>query len=368
MFQPIDDQQTDNRNATVAKGAACEAAVRTTRATDALRDMSERMQEVSNAYQTTGVERTAGRVAEEWHAGTFNAAAAAKGRPDLAARTTAAAGAPTAKADLRVTRNGKVIAEAQSKYTRSAAKTTFELSDPAFDGMQKLHPADQDVAGLARRRGASGTGRRNFPDTAKNATDRVRAKGVKSKPLTRQQALDAAQHPAAAAGSEQLRQTLRGAQQAAAVGGAVRGGLSALANGKAVWNGDKELGEAVVDVAVETGKGAAEGAAIALGAEAIKQGLTRAGARSLARGSAPVAVAMTVLDVGKDAVDLLRGDIDGEEFAVKSAKNVAKGGATWGGAEVGAALGTLIWPGPGTVVLGILGAIGGALTGGGLFD
>jgi hypothetical protein len=72
-----------------------------------------------------------------------------------------------------------------------------------------------------------------------------------------------------------------------------------------------------------------------------------------------VAVVVTAVDIFKDVGRAVTGKIGGKELAVRSGKNVVKGGAGWGGMEAGAAIGTMICPGPGTIIGGIIGGIGG---------
>ena len=130
---------------------------------DVLEDMKDRIHEINDTYGAASKESIAGRIAEEYHTGTFNLDAVRKGRSDIMARTTESLREPHAPADMRVFQDGKTVAEAQSKYCGNTAKTTFGLSDPKYDGMQKIHPADQDVAGLAQKRGISSVGTRNYP-------------------------------------------------------------------------------------------------------------------------------------------------------------------------------------------------------------
>ena len=87
------------------------------------------------------------------------------------------------------------MAKAQSKYYADTSNTTFKLADQKYDGLQKLHPSDQKVGELARRRGSSGIGQRNYSDTAQNATDRLHYQNVESKPLSYEEAQSLAIDP-----------------------------------------------------------------------------------------------------------------------------------------------------------------------------
>jgi hypothetical protein len=141
-------------------------------------------------------------------------------------------------------------------------------------------------------------------------------------------------------------------------------GASFIGAGVQMYQGKMSLGEAAEQVAIDTVKGAARGAVVNVGGAVVKQGLMRAGARSLARGSAPVAIATGAFEVGADVVRFAQGKIDGDELAGAAGKTVVRTGATWAGAEGGALIGSAILPGVGTVVGGVIGG----LLGGSLFS
>jgi hypothetical protein len=351
-------------------GAAFEGAARGLDAVRAAKDGASRLLEVAEQFQNTTSEQLAGRVAEELHATTFNIDAASKGLRGLRATTTAANGAGTAAADIVITNNGIVTDAAQVKYHGTPAATTFHIADTKYDGMQRIVPADQKerVQELARKRGVDALGKRNYPDVAENASDRIRSGGAESKPLTLEEVRSAAKN------AEKVASELIGKQMAEAVkngainGALVGGGVSALSNLIAYARGKKSGKDAVTDTLKDTVTCGVSGAAVSgatLGAETL---LIRAGAGTLARGSAPVAIGLTVVNIGKDVGRLVTGEIDAKEFALKAAGNVAKGGATWAGMEAGAAVGTMICPGLGTVLGGVLGGIAGGVAGEWLFD
>ena len=159
-------------------------------------------------------------------------------------------------------------------------------------------------------------------------------------------------------------QVARAVRSGALIGAAVGGGLSAIANTVDLMKGRKSAPEATVDTLKDTVVCAATGAAVGGVSVAAEAALLKAGVGALSRGAAPVAVGLTVVEVGKDVGRLLQGNMSKKELALKTGKNVVKGGTTWGGMEGGAAIGTLIFPGIGTVVGGALGGIAGAMLGG----
>jgi hypothetical protein len=353
-----------------ARGATFEATARSLDALRAAQDGAGRVSHIAEVWGNSGTSQVAGRMAEELHAATFNIDAASKGLRGLKATTTASQGAGGAAADVSVTRMGEVLDRAQLKFRDTAARTTSDVANVKYDGMQRVVPADQvdRVKSLAKKRGIDGLGKRNYPETAKGAADRVRAGGAESQPLTRDQALAAAKDPSGTAKALVSRQAVDAVKNGAVAGAAIGGGISAVTNLVAWADGEKDGEEALLDVAKDTAACGLSGAATSAAAVAAETALVRAGAGALARGAAPVAIGLTVVDVGKDLGRLCTGDIDGGEFAERSAGHVVKGGIVWGAAEGGAALGTAICPGIGTVIGGLAGGILGGLFGGALFD
>jgi len=353
----------------VAAGSSFEPAVRGVNGVRAAREGAARLQEVAEQWQNTSPERLAGRLAEELHATTFNIDAATKGIP-LKAVTGTASGTPTAPADLTILKGSRPVAAAQVKYHVTPESTTFHVSDVKYDGMQRVVPADQvaRVRDLASKRGVDGLGQRNFPDVAKNASDRIQSQGAESSPISRAEALDAANNTSRVAGKLVTGRIASAVKSGAVTGAAVGGGISVFTNIVAYASDEKSGEDALVDVAKDTATCAATGAAVSGAAVLAETALLRAGAGALAGSAAPVAIGLTAVEMVKDVGRFVNGDIDGERLAVSTGKNVVKGGVTWGGMEGGAAIGTAIFPGVGTVIGGVIGGLGGALFGSWLTD
>ena len=160
--------------------------------------------------------------------------------------------------------------------------------------------------------------------------------------------------------SELVDATVRGAAYGAVVGGSV----SAVQAGYQLYQGELSTEEAMVEIGKGVATGAVQGAVVNAGGTLIKNGLVAAGKNGLARGSAPIAIAAGVVESGKDVYRYFDGEIDGEELAASVGKTTLKTGAMWAGAEGGAALGSMVCPGVGTVVGGLIGG----LLGGSLFS
>lgn len=348
----------------MSKGAVFETASRNLNALRAMKVGGQRIQEIGRQWGNVSKEIRAGRVVEEIHAMSFNSDAAMKGLNQLKATTNAANGAPTAIADLQIVQGARLVDAAQIKFHATPASTAFHIADARYDGLHRVVPTDQVVQVrtiASKRSGKISIGQRNFAEVAKSASDRVRSHGAESSPLSRAEAIYAAENTSYYANTLAKNQIFRSLKSGAAIGAAVGGGISAVSNLVAYAQERKSGEAALVAVATDTATCAITGAATAGTAIIAELALARAGATALARGAAPVAIGLTTVEIAKDAYRLLSGDINGAKFARRAGTNVIKGSCTWGGMEGGAAIGSVILPGLGTVVGGFLGAIGGAL-------
>ena len=80
-----------------------------------------------------------------------------------------------------------------------------------------------------------------------------------------------------------------------------------------------------------------------------------------ARTNAVTSAAMFVATSIPDTIKLCRGKMSGADYAENLASNAAGIAGGWGGASACAAIGTLICPGPGTIIGGLIGGIGGGI-------
>ncbi len=131
-----------------------------------------------------------GDVAELWHADTLNLHAAQRGL-NVEAFAPRNAGA----IDVAVSGANDGLA-AQLKYYKGAEETAKAISDPKYQGLEKVVPSDQlDSVRAAALRLASKNGERpevaeSYEHTARVASDRLRLDGAESRPLSEEQAVD----------------------------------------------------------------------------------------------------------------------------------------------------------------------------------
>jgi len=284
----------------------------------------------------------AGRIFEDMHVATANVDAAIKGLPQRF-ETTASAGRPHDAADIVAKVRGKTTAPAQAKLSRSSTTMVRSISNPKYDGMQKIVPSDKAVTVRRMAGSLSKEGRRpdlSLKDTAKNVSDRVKFKGASSKPVSLDQAQKAARRPNVAA----KKMKADAAQSAYGAAALVGGGVSCIVT--AVQGGTAK------DVLNSTAKGAVRGvaqqAATAVvskaGVTVITQVAGKATASAFSRSGAPGAIAGAGISVCSDLIDLHDGKITGQECAARAAKHGVRAGTTWAGAEAGACVGAVCGP------------------------
>jgi hypothetical protein len=298
-----------------------------------------------------GVPQQGGFAAEVYHEATFNADAARKGLDVRATRTTG-----NAPADLNITSGDQVVARAQIKHRKTAAKATHAVSDTKYDGMQKVVAEGQAdrVRYLSTKRGVDGLGRRNYADTSRNVTEQVEYGGAASKSLGR----EAAQSKSL--GTRMLAGEVGTAAKSGAASGAVIGGaMSAVGNITAAINGEKTTMEATGAVVKDTALAAAGGAVSAAATSAATAGCARIGLQALSKSGAPGVIAATGIEVAKDLMAFNKGELTAGQVAGRSLEHAGGASAAWAGASTGAAIGTVLIPipGVGTAIGGLIGGM-----------
>lgn len=336
--------------------------------------LREELEQLSQQRAKCTQASTGGYAAEVHHKYTFEADALKKGYKDIQVDLGPRGGyGSKGTADLKIVESGKTVGEAGLKYMDKANKTVYSQSTVSDTGRQKICPSDQveKVKELSSERASTGTLKANeYADTTKNATDRLKYKDIESKPLSKAESMEIVSD-ASKYSKQAFQNDLKISTKSGALGGAVASGaISVISNTVACANGEKQVGEAVFDVAKDTTIGTVKGAAIGAGSQVVKQTLVKAGARSLAKGSVPIVIAATALDAGLGIVSEAKKMIDGEQdmadFAANSvvytAAAAAKGGTAYAGAELGATLGVIGGP-VGVVVGGVIGGTVGFIVG-----
>lgn len=136
--------------------------------------------------------------------------------------------------------------------------------------------------------------------------------------------------------------------------------ISMSTNTVALINGSKELSEVAVDVAIDVGKGVAIGYGHGAATSVVSGFMERSGnmtVQSLSKSSLPGMIVAVTYQVGKSVIRWVNGEIDGVQFVLE----VGEAGVGVLAGSIGASLGTMVFPGIGTVVGGMVGYLIGSM-------
>ncbi|MDK9702602.1 MAG: hypothetical protein OEL20_05635 [Sulfuritalea sp.] len=121
--------------------------------------------------------------------------------------------------------------------------------------------------------------------------------------------------------------------------------------------GIRTAGKGTVSVARGT---VAQAAGASAGASIANATVSQA-AKGVIRGAVPITIAFFAAETAHTAYKYATGDIDMAEAKRRTAESAATNTGGLGGAVAGAAIGTAIFPGAGTIIGGAVGGIGGAI-------
>lgn len=339
-----------------------------------LKKLAGRIEAINASKAAMSLDKRAGFIFEEVHAGTFNAAARKAGDLKTTALTGGTGGfAGDQRVDIRIVRGDKIVAEAQAKCCRTAARSAVASAKPKYEGTQRIVPDDQtqaarDILSTSARAKATSQNPRmreigtHRQEAAAKVTNKLKAAGHESKGITHEQAQTLASGDMSSINRTVAVETAKSAATNAAWSGlAVSTAISAATSLAKVANGELSVKDAAKAVAADGATGAARAAATAVAAEGVKvvakRALSANAARVFAAGSGPIAVAGC-------AVELVTDAYKGELTVEKAARSTTRAAGGWAGAEGGALVGSAICPGIGTVIGAVIGGIGGSWLGG----
>lgn len=339
-----------------------------------LTKLVEHVESINLSKAAMSLDKRAGFIFEEIHAGTFNAAARKAGDFSTTALTGSNGGfACDPRVDIRLVQSGKVVAEAQAKCCGSAARSAVSSAKPQYAGTQRIVPDDQvssarDLLVKSAKAKVTSTNQRmqelgaNRQEAAAKITGKLKTAGHESKSVSHAEAQALASGDMSSITRVIVSETITSAAAGAAKSGLMISAGTSVASGLfKVVKGKMSAGEAVKDIVVNGASGAARSAATAVAAEGVKAAvsstLSSGIAKAFVAGSGPLAVAGCAAELVTDACK-------GELTVEKAARSATRAAGGWAGAEGGALIGSAICPGVGTVIGAVLGGIGGSLLGG----
>jgi len=350
-----------------------------------LNEVKKDILEQAKRYKNNSLPSQTGFVAESVHIGSFNLDSAIKRSSLKAVKEKNGF-----HGDYKVLKADKVVAKGEFKHYNTAKQT--ENAMRGYNGRDLVGPKEQieDIKKIAKQKALKN--RQTRPQVAKEhqevyekVTDSIKKDNVSSKPKTSKELKKITKK--ASKGKVDARDVLpdfkdslknsaiSGAIDGAKVGAAIGGGISAISNIKDLADGKKSAKEALIDTskdiavsAIDSAVKNAAGSAAKTASIHLSKKVGNETAKKVLGSSAPIIVATTAIETGKDIIKYVNGDIDGKALAKNTVKNCATSAGGWAGAEAGATVGGMVGGPVGAVVGGVIGGIAGALGIGSLFD
>jgi hypothetical protein len=197
----------------------------------------------------------------------------------------------------------------------------------------------------------------------------VKSRTFKSKVST-DDAMEARKSPLRSTVKDISRVSHRAGIQAAKAGAAISGTISVAQNIVDIVNEDKEIEDALLDVAADIGKAGAKAYVIGAGSSVVGGALKSASSqvcKNLSKGGGPAAIINTGGILAKNTIALISGELSGEEFITNIGQEGTTLAASMTGANLGASLGTIIMPGVGSIVGGVIGGMIASMLSGSMF-
>ena len=251
----------------------------------------------------------------------------------------------------------KLLSKGYDKYRD--ADVTIEVPSDYYDEVQR-NLADRAVRCRKNIARAEQNGNKELAAKHRAELDRIENTKVKRGKLTNDEALEARKHPVISTAKDAGKIAHRAGVEGAKFGGALAGTMSGVYNIKALIEGEKTLDEALIDTALDTGKGALTGYVVsggtALAGNTIKNVLGKFSTQLAADASLPGKIITAVMITGKSLGKYLNGEISTSECLLEIGENglnvaTAGYGAMIGqtvipipivGAAVGAAVATIL--------------------------
>lgn len=241
-----------------------------------------------------------------------------------------------------------------SRYRGVKLELPSEQYVDAIEFCQNKAKGLQEQANKAAKKGAPAEVVERLKKNAKNYEEL--AENIADTGITTEDAIFYRTHPKMATAMDIVRTSHRAGIEGAGYGGVIGGAISLLANAFSVAQEKKQLSEAVLDVANDTGKAAVLGYATAFAGSSLKGALQQSGnqgMRTLARTNAPTLAVSICLSLGGSIKSYVAGEITEGQFL----SEVGEKGAGILSGSMMAALGQIAIPIPvvGAAIGGMIG-------------
>lgn len=146
------------------------------------------------------------------------------------------------------------------------------------------------------------------------------SKNLKQSNVTNEEAIFARKHPKLSTAKDVIKTANKAGLKQAGIGAAMSGSISIIKNFVACVKGEKNPQDAAIEVAKDTGTGAAFSYATAFSGAVVKGTMQNASSeyiRSLSKTSLPAQMVSTTVNVGKVMARFIKGEITGTECIVQ---------------------------------------------------
>lgn len=287
-----------------------------------------------------------------------------------------AAGQPTVGAD------GRLAAGAQMKVHKHIEKYRdhFQKNFDKYGRAELVVPSDhfdlvkqdweaQKRSLVAQRDALRSAGQDLLADQKQLAIDQIEDASARlvPSPVGAADAMEARTAPTFSVVKDALDVAHRAGVEAAKLGGAIGGGISAVRNLVDVVKDGKPLDEAALEVCKDLGVSAAGAYAGAAASTVIGGSLQAANnqvMQNLGRSNAPAMAVQVAATMGKSVLELARGNIGVEDFVRNVTRDGSMMAVSMTGSNLGAIVGTAVLPGVGTIVGGLVGGMVASMLGG----
>jgi len=352
----------------------------------ALQNAKDDIIDQAQRYSNNTLASQAGFVAESVHVGSFNVDSAIKRSSLKAVKEKNGF-----HGDYKVLKGSKVIAKGEFKHYNTPKQT--ENAMRGYDGRDLVGPSDQieEIKKIAKTKAMKNKTTRpqvskEHQEVHKKATNAIKKENVSSKPKTLKEIKKITKKAArkkVVQNQEILpdlttslkSSALSGALDGAKTGAVFGGSISTISNIKDVYDGKKSKSDALIDIskditlnAIDSAVKNAAGSAAKTASLHIADKVASQTAKRVLGSAAPIVVATTAVEIGKDVYKYANGEIDGETLGKNAAKCTATSAGAWAGAETGAVVGAMVGGPVGAAIGGVIGGIGAAIGIGALFD
>jgi hypothetical protein len=343
-------------------------------------------------YSQNNLHQQAGKSAEVKHAARSNAESIIGGKDRRIARTDnvgfvnhdefdfaevdPATGRPILGQDGTLTRGGQMkvhkdIAKYRDHYKKNLDKYgRAELVVPRdqFEAITKDW-ADAQQSLLRQRDKLLSQGKNDLAKQLQGEIDQIEdaRTRLKQSSVSSADAMEARTSPGFSVAKDVLEVSHRAGLEAAKFSAAIGGGMSLVRNVVQVVKSGRPLDEAALDVCKDAGAAAA-GAYVGAAASSVIGGCLQSAnnqvMQNLGRSNAPAMAVQVAATMGKSVIELASGRMSSEEFVRHVTKDGCMLALSMTGSNLGAILGTAVFPGVGTLVGGLVGGMVSSMLGG----